>query len=243
MPVSDEDRELNMKFVIWMEQEAERVANQLKAERQKRGTRTMSRNERIVRVGSGTQSAALRECRGLGCDREGVSEPLRGVQAGTELESFQGNGTRQAAGRREDSSDLPQEGPRGLDGDRADVAVAGPVHDAGSGTEAYSTGAVRSYLGPRYDLVPSAGVRRVAEAMAHGASKYGENNWMKGMPLRFLLNHAMAHIYNFLEGDRSEDHLGHAAANLLMACHSYEQWPNLNPGMEADPPKQGGLSG
>lgn len=71
--------------------------------------------------------------------------------------------------------------------------------------------------------------------MAHGASRYGEGNWLKGMPLAFLLNHALAHIYTFLDGDRSEDHLGHAAANLLMACHSHENWPHLNPGMEADP--------
>lgn len=71
-------------------------------------------------------------------------------------------------------------------------------------------------------------MRRVAEAMAHGASKYGEGNWTLGMPVKFLLNHALAHVYNWLDGDRSEDHLGHAAANLLMACHSLEKWPELN---------------
>jgi len=64
--------------------------------------------------------------------------------------------------------------------------------------------------------------------MAEGAEKYGERNWEKGMPVKFLLNHALAHIYEFLAGDRSEDHLGHAAANLLMACHSQESWPEIN---------------
>lgn len=72
------------------------------------------------------------------------------------------------------------------------------------------------------------GVRKVAEAMAHGAAKYGEGNWTLGMPVKFLLNHALAHIYNWLDGDRTEDHLGHAAANLLMACHSVEKWPEIN---------------
>jgi hypothetical protein len=42
---------------------------------------------------------------------------------------------------------------------------------------------------------------------------------MKGMPIGHVLNHALAHIFNYLEGDRSEDHLGHAVANLMMACH------------------------
>jgi hypothetical protein len=53
--------------------------------------------------------------------------------------------------------------------------------------------------------------------MGQGAERYGENNWQKGFPVPDVLNHAMAHIVNYLSGDRSEDHLGHAACNLLMA--------------------------
>jgi hypothetical protein len=64
--------------------------------------------------------------------------------------------------------------------------------------------------------------------MAHGAEKYGEGNWLRGMPVKFLLNHALGHIFQYLDGDRSEDHLGHAAANLMMACHSEEKWPGIN---------------
>jgi hypothetical protein len=58
--------------------------------------------------------------------------------------------------------------------------------------------------------------------MAHGAEKYGAHNWEKGFPLDSILNHALVHIYRYLSGDRTEDHLGHAAANLLMACHTEE---------------------
>jgi hypothetical protein len=58
--------------------------------------------------------------------------------------------------------------------------------------------------------------------MAEGAIKYGEHNWQKGMPIGDTLNHALAHVYNFLSGDRSEEHLSHAAANLLMAIHTME---------------------
>ena len=64
--------------------------------------------------------------------------------------------------------------------------------------------------------------------MAHGAAKYGERNWTRGMPVKSVLNHAIKHLYQYLDGDRSEDHLGHAAANLMMACHSDERWPELN---------------
>jgi hypothetical protein len=58
--------------------------------------------------------------------------------------------------------------------------------------------------------------------MSEGAAKYGEHNWQKGFPVNDILNHALAHVFKYLSGDRAEDHLGHAAANLLMAIHTEE---------------------
>ncbi len=99
-------------------------------------------------------------------------------------------------------------------------------------TEKFGTGAVRSDAVEefRYDLVSPIGLREVARACAEGAAKYGDWNWENGMPVHDLLNHAIAHVYAFLSGDRSEQHLGHAAWNLLSAIHSHELWPHLNDG-------------
>jgi hypothetical protein len=99
-------------------------------------------------------------------------------------------------------------------------------------TAKFGTGAVRSDTVEafRYDLVSPIGLREVARTCAEGAEKYGDFNWEKGMPVHDLLNHAIAHIYEFLSGDRSEPHLGHAAWNLLAAIHSHELWPHLNEG-------------
>ena len=99
-------------------------------------------------------------------------------------------------------------------------------------TSKFGTGAVRSSDVEqfRYDLVSPIGLREVARACAEGASKYGDWNWEKGMPVHDLLNHVLAHIYQFLGGDRSEPHLGHAAWGLLAAIHSHELWPELNAG-------------
>ena len=99
-------------------------------------------------------------------------------------------------------------------------------------TEKFGTGAVRSDAVEefRYDLVSPIGLREVARACAEGAEKYGDWNWENGMPVHDLLNHAIAHVYAFLGGDRSEPHLGHAAWNLLSAIHSHELWPHLNDG-------------
>lgn len=95
---------------------------------------------------------------------------------------------------------------------------------------AYATGAVRSADAEhtRYDLVSPIGLRRIAETCDEGARKYADYNWEKGMPIADMLNHALRHIYKYLEGDRSEDHLAHAGWNLMGAMHSEELWPHLN---------------
>lgn len=92
----------------------------------------------------------------------------------------------------------------------------------------FDSGAVRAKTTTRYDLISPIGLRAVAEACAEGAERYGDWNHEYGMPVTVLLNHALAHINEFLAGDRSEPHLGHAAWNLLSACHSYELHPELN---------------
>lgn len=94
----------------------------------------------------------------------------------------------------------------------------------------FDTGAVRSKdaNGTRFDLLSPIGLRRYAEAMAEGSEKYGDFNWEKGMPVHDLLNHCLRHLNLYLSGDRSEDHLGHAAWNIMAACHSEEKWPELN---------------
>lgn len=96
----------------------------------------------------------------------------------------------------------------------------------------YGSGAVRSSDAEqtRYDLISPIGLRAVAAACAEGAAKYGDFNWEKGMPANDMLNHAIRHLYMFLGGDRSEDHLGHACWNVMGAIHSLEVWPELNEG-------------
>lgn len=94
----------------------------------------------------------------------------------------------------------------------------------------YDTGAVRSSdcEDARYDLISPIGLRALAKTYAEGAKKFGPFNWENGMPATDMINHALTHIYKFLEGNRDEDHLGHAAWNILGAVHSLELWPHLN---------------
>lgn len=100
----------------------------------------------------------------------------------------------------------------------------------------FDTGAVRSADRDeeRWDLISPVGLRALARTYAEGAKKFGANNWENGMPVTDLLNHGIAHIFTWLDGDRSEDHLAHAAWNILGAIHSLERWPELNQGLLRD---------
>ena len=91
----------------------------------------------------------------------------------------------------------------------------------------FSTGAVRSTdaNSTRYDLISPVGLRRIAETYAEGAKKYGDNNWQKGMPASDTMNHAIRHINLWLSGDKTEDHLAHAAWNLIAIMHFEELKP------------------
>ena len=121
---------------------------------------------------------------------------------------------------------------RVVGGEPGDVPAVPVVIPQAGTTAKFGTGAVRSdtFEAFRYDLVSPIGLREVARACAEGAEKYSDWNWEKGMEVNDLLNHAIAHVYQFLSGDRSEPHLGHAAWNLLAAIHSHELWPHLNDG-------------
>jgi len=71
----------------------------------------------------------------------------------------------------------------------------------------------------RYDLIPRSALELMARTLKTGAEKYGEYNWQKGIPNGDLMNHCLQHIYKWLAGDRSEDHIGHALCNLAFLSH------------------------
>lgn len=82
--------------------------------------------------------------------------------------------------------------------------------------ETLPNGSKQSKVDCRYDLFPPLALEAVSVVLSQGAEKYGVGNW-KGIPADSHLNHAVRHVYRHLSGDRSEDHLEHAACRLLMA--------------------------
>lgn len=73
---------------------------------------------------------------------------------------------------------------------------------------------------PRYDLIDRAFLKRWAELMARGAEKYGEENWRKAegeAEFRRFRASAIRHLFQYLDGDSSEDHAVAVAFNLAGA--------------------------
>lgn len=83
----------------------------------------------------------------------------------------------------------------------------------------YTSGATRSDRAGkgRYDLIPYAGLRRLAIRYEEGAAIHGDRNWEKGFPLSRCISSAIDHLYRILDGEGSEDH----AAAAAWQCFAY----------------------
>lgn len=92
-----------------------------------------------------------------------------------------------------------------------------PDSAANEGFDVFASGAMRApHEGkPRYDLIPPEPLRRIAEMYRRGGERYGEHNWELGMPTSRMLSSLMRHIESYRLGDTTEDHLAHAAFNII----------------------------
>jgi hypothetical protein len=69
----------------------------------------------------------------------------------------------------------------------------------------------------RMSLIPQKELQRVMRRYLDGAEKYGENNWMRGMPLSVYYDCAHRHLEAWWQGDTGEDHAGAVVWNMLCA--------------------------
>ena len=81
--------------------------------------------------------------------------------------------------------------------------------DSGSRSE-FTTGAVRDAMSGKGlpSLIPPEAIRRLACRFEDGATKYGRDNWQKGIPLSRYHDAIVRHTLAAAEGEREEDHLG-----------------------------------
>lgn len=72
----------------------------------------------------------------------------------------------------------------------------------------------------RLDLVPTAAVEQIAEALTYGAGKYGDNNWCRGGRWGRYYAALLRHIFAWWRGEDTDpetglSHLAHAGCCLL----------------------------
>ena len=94
-----------------------------------------------------------------------------------------------------------------------------------SGTkEEFATGSRRDTQDgkTRYDLIPVTALKRLAGIYERGASKYDSWNWRKGQPYSRVTASMLRHMYAWIEGEQTEDHLAAIAWNAFAIMHFQE---------------------
>lgn len=90
----------------------------------------------------------------------------------------------------------------------------------------------------RYDLIPADALKRWGDLMGRGAVKYGESNWTLGIDTGRFYESALRHLYTYILGDRTEDHLAAVLFNVggMMFFEGDPEWDTINgtPAVEAE---------
>lgn len=102
-------------------------------------------------------------------------------------------------------------------------------------------GMKRDNVVPMYHKLPVKPLIRVVMALTEGSMKYDEGkiysgNWEKANEHSGAANfdHLAHHLFMFLSGDTSEDHLAHLVADALFAM-DYEERGIFNPSTAVEP--------
>ena len=84
----------------------------------------------------------------------------------------------------------------------------------------------------RYDLVPPSANEALAEVLTHGAKKYAERNWEKGLTWMSVIASIERHTAEFKKGNDFDEsgllHAKHALANWAFIIEYYKTHPELD---------------
>lgn len=99
------------------------------------------------------------------------------------------------------------------------------LKDSGKEYTNFDSGSVRDTNEgkPRYDLIPTYPLRRLAMHYYNGMEKYGERNWEAGQPLMRYIESAFRHFEDMRAGKIDEDHASAVLWNI-MGYMATEQW-------------------
>jgi len=79
-------------------------------------------------------------------------------------------------------------------------------------------------------MIPASALIRVGKHFQKNAKPYGKYepcSWKRGEKIQDMLDSCLRHLYQYLDGQRDEDHLVSATCNLLIALWTEENRPDL----------------
>lgn len=99
------------------------------------------------------------------------------------------------------------------------------VNDSGGIRQQFATGSQRDTPEGKGQphLVASVVGRRLAQHCMNGADKYGPRNWELGQPISRLFDSAQRHLWDFQDGDETEDHLAAVVWNVMAIMHTQKK--------------------
>ena len=65
-------------------------------------------------------------------------------------------------------------------------------------------------------LIPAEALLRLNRVVGDGSKTYAPNNWRR-IPFEQHISHALEHLFLMMDGDDTDDHLGHALTRLAFA--------------------------
>lgn len=82
-----------------------------------------------------------------------------------------------------------------------------------------------------FHCMPVSGIRRLSQRYELGTVKYENGDAYKdGLPTSQCFDHALKHLFEYLDGDNTEDHLAAAAWNILAIMEMEvrkPEWQNI----------------
>lgn len=86
---------------------------------------------------------------------------------------------------------------------------------------------------PKWSLVDYESLLPLVQVLEFGASKYGENNWKKGLSYTETTESLLRHVYSFLQGEDTDEesklhHIGHILCNAMFLSYMIKNRPNLD---------------
>lgn len=110
-----------------------------------------------------------------------------------------------------------------------ETVVAHGLKDSGERVREKS-GAVREpdYGRGWYELLPPEAIRRLCVHYEMGGRKYTPRNWELGLPYSRTIRSTLRHLFQWLEGNLSEDHLAAAAWGCFALMTFEKSHPEMN---------------